>query len=747
MLTEDKPEVAQVSVDTTTTPNSVLGGSAKARGFFSSIRNKAATIGVGVSFLFVTITASTVYFLVSAEQEELVLRNQAENLKRDVAKFNLFLNEREGDIFAGTRLSMFRFENIFKALSPQQKNSSFQDLVDSSQDAFLSFQFIDRDGNTQFYSQGVPVRNHGNEPYFKLALNQNQQTIVEVKIAPTQSLPQIYFARAIRNWNQEIIGVILAELNTKQAKALLDEIQGTSAREYLVVDKNNQVLFASKDEWVGKGLPEVIPNWQDFQKRKTIDVKLAGKDAIASIETIAEGRLDWQSISIQAEEVVYAGLYRLRGFFILGSIFVILGTSGVVVYLINRGIKPLLEATKAVQAIGEGKLDTRLPVTIDDELGLLGENINSLAQRLKQLLEEQKQEAERLEKARQQARMEAEALARQQQAEKEKIQRRALELLMEVDPVSRGDLTVKARVTEDEIGTLADSYNSLIRSLRQIVSEVQSAAEAVNKTASAQEVAVSTVAENASKQVEAVMQALSQIESIAESLQGVAERAKQAEQQVRQTNQVVEAGDDAMNRTVASIATIRETVAETAKKVKRLGEASQKISKVVNLISDFADQTNLLALNAAIEAARAGEEGRGFAVVAEEVRLLAQQSAQATAEIEELVQEIQTQTNQVVSAMEEGTEQVVKGTQLVEESREKLSQIAQASAEVNRLVQEIAQSAIAQTRTSELVSQTMLSVANTVKETAAESQQASESFKELLAVAKELQVSVAQFKL
>ncbi|MFN6141518.1 MAG: methyl-accepting chemotaxis protein, partial [Pseudanabaena sp.] len=198
--------------------------------------------------------------------------------------------------------------------------------------------------------------------------------------------------------------------------------------------------------------------------------------------------------------------------------------------------------------------------------------------------------------------------------------------------------------------------------------------------------------------------------------------------------------------TVLGISEIRETVSETAKKVKRLGETSQKISRIVNLIANFAAQTNLLALNAAIEAARAGEEGRGFSVVAEEVRALAEQSAASTVEIEQLVQEIQTQTNEVVVAMESGTEQVVTGTKLVQKAREKLTQISLVSQEVNSLVQEIAIAADTQTKTSDRMGETMHSIAAIAEDTSKQSESVARSFSELLQVAKDLQVSVSQFK-
>jgi methyl-accepting chemotaxis protein PixJ len=350
------------------------------------------------------------------------------------------------------------------------------------------------------------------------------------------------------------------------------------------------------------------------------------------------------------------------------------------------------------------------------------------------------------ETARIEARAEADGRADEQKAAKEFIQKRALELLMEVDPVSQGDLTIRATVTPDEMGTIADSYNAIIRALRQIVVEVQSASASVATTASDNESAVSSLSSESKRQSGAMRIALERLESMTASIDGVAERAVKAEQNVQLAADTLKAGDDAMNRTVTGISAIRETVSETSKKVKRLGEASQKISKVVSLIGDFAAQTNLLALNAAIEASRAGEEGRGFAVVAEEVRSLAQQSAAATAEIEQLVEEIQGQTSAVSAAMEAGTEQVVTGTQLVEETRGKLAEINLVSQQINELVKEISAAAASQTATSAAVTSTMREVADTVTTTSEQSEQVADSFGRLLAVAQDLQVSVSQFK-
>lgn len=335
----------------------------------------------------------------------------------------------------------------------------------------------------------------------------------------------------------------------------------------------------------------------------------------------------------------------------------------------------------------------------------------------------------------------------EQRLAREQLQKRALELLMEVDPVSRGDLTIRAHVTEDEIGTIADSYNATIENLRKIVTQVQNAAQELAVTTSDNQFSVKALSQDASLQANNIADALGQIQLMTNSIQAVAANAEQAEVAVQQATQTVEAGEMAMNRTVDGIMAIRETVAETAKKVKRLGESSQKISKVVNLIGSFADQTNLLALNASIEAAHAGEEGRGFAVVADEVRSLARQSAQATAEIETIVASIQAETNDVVAAMEAGTEQVVLGTKLVDETRKSLNQITAVSIQINDLVEAIAKAAIEQSMTSQAVTQTMTQVASVSDKTSHEAAQVSESFKKLLQVALSLQESVRQFKI
>ncbi|MBW4547540.1 MAG: GAF domain-containing protein [Symplocastrum torsivum CPER-KK1] len=347
---------------------------------------------------------------------------------------------------------------------------------------------------------------------------------------------------------------------------------------------------------------------------------------------------------------------------------------------------------------------------------------------------------------REQARIVAELISEEQRHEKEALQLQLLELLSDVEGAARGDLTVRADVTVGEIGTVADFFNAVIESLRGIVTQVKTAATQVNTSLGENEGAIRQLSSEALKQAEDTTRTLDSVEQMTRSIQEVAENARQAAVVARTASSTAEVGGQAMDRSVQNILKLRETVAETAKKVKRLGESSQQISKVVSLINQIALQTNLLAINAGIEAARAGEEGQGFAVVAEEVGELAARSAAATKEIEKIVENIQQETSEVVEAMELGTTQVVEGTHLVEDAKQSLSQILDVSRQIDVLVQSISSATVSQVETSQAVTELMKEIALVSERTSHSTRQISGSLQETVGIAAQLQASVGTFK-
>lgn len=871
-----------------------------------SLRHKATVLAIALSTFPVLAIGATAYHFAQQAFVKQVIQGQVEKTSLIANKANGFMFERYGDLQTLSTVAIFTDSQLRSQTTLQQK----QELLDSyikNYRIYDSIAVFDLDGNVLFQSQGKLLANHRDRSYFQLVKKNAKLYIGFPEKSQSSGELVIHFAAPIRDRNTgEMIAIVRTRMPVKQLENFL--LTEGVKDEYRILDAAGEVFIATGEEHHLSGrfferFPElakplitrksgaqIVTDLRDDQE------EIAAYTPTQTLEGLPD--LYWQVVLLKDRAVALAPLERLEATLILGTGLTALLIGLLAAYLANRATKPILIAADTVEQLGQGQLDSRIPVKGNDELATLSTNINRMADQLQQreqaLIKNQEAQAEQarfftnigflrtrdaqdiepiFQKALKGARkilnvdrvviyrfnsdwsgyIAAESIAaglpetlsnkindscipehllqayrkgrvvpsnnvfeagfhpdhlqlmerlqikanlvrpilkdgqlfglliahhclaphtwqqdeinflrqlssqlgfildrltfvEQQKTAKEQLQQRALELLQEVDPVSRGDLTIRARVTADEIGTVADSYNATINSLRRIVGTVQNAAAQVASTTSSNEMAVAELSTEALRQAEEIAGALDKVRQMSLSIQAVAESAAQAEVSVQQANETVDAGDRAMNRTVDGIEAIRETVVETSAKVRQLGESSQKISKVVSLISSFAEQTNLLSLNAAIEAARAGEEGRGFAVVADEVGSLARQSAEATAEIENLVAEIQAETNAVVAAMEAGTEQVVNGTRLVDETRQSLNKITAVSAQIGSLVQAISEASVMQSQASEEVTQTMSDVAAIADRTSNEATQVSAAFKQLLAVADEMQTSVGQFK-
>ncbi|MEH2288778.1 methyl-accepting chemotaxis protein [Nostoc sp.] len=398
----------------------------------------------------------------------------------------------------------------------------------------------------------------------------------------------------------------------------------------------------------------------------------------------------------------------------------------------NLALKQIRRTTNDLQAqfeaVRQGNLNAQATVFSEDELGHLATGFNEMARVIFTTTSEAQRKADEQEEA------------------KENLQRQVIRLLDDVEGAARGDLTVQAEVTADVLGAVADAFNLTIQNLRDIVQQVKVAAKDVTKGATNSETFARALSSDALRQAEELAVTLNSVQVMTDSIQRVAEAAREAETVARDASAIALKGGEAVENTVAGILEIRETVAETTRKVKRLAESSQEISKIVALISQIASRTNLLALNASIEAARAGEAGRGFAIVADEVRQLADKSAKSLKEIEQIVMQIQSETGSVMTAMEEGTQQVIKGTKLAEDAKRSLENIIQVANRIDILVRSITSDTVEQTETSRAVAHVMQSVELTAQETSQEAQRVSGALQHLVGVSRDLIASVERFR-
>jgi twitching motility protein PilJ len=322
-----------------------------------------------------------------------------------------------------------------------------------------------------------------------------------------------------------------------------------------------------------------------------------------------------------------------------------------------------------------------------------------------------------------------------------------LKLLDEMGDLADGDLSIEPEVTEQITGAIADSINFAVKEMRSLVYRIKTAAQEVAVASERSRQTATELTEATLRQAAQITDTTDRVMEMVKSMENMSQSAEQSAEVAQGSVATAKRGAEAVHNTINGMDGMREQIQETAKRIKRLGESSQQIGEIVELINDIAEQTNILSLNAAIQAAMAGEAGRGFAVVADEVQRLAERSAEATKQIGDLVKTIQADTNEAVASMEQATNGVVEATRLADGAGQALGEIESVSEQLSALIVGIAHDAHIQSETASIVSNSMAQIQEATTLTSSGTRQTAEAIGRLSDLARELQDSVAGFKL
>ena len=400
-----------------------------------------------------------------------------------------------------------------------------------------------------------------------------------------------------------------------------------------------------------------------------------------------------------------------------GLIVLSIVTIIVVAFIIN----PVKDLMVVAEALGRGDLSKKARVKSSDELGQLGTTLNTTIERLQGLV--------------------------QTEADRDKMQHQVMDLLSIVSGAAEGDLTVKAEVTADALGSVADAFNLMIAGLTSLVSQASDVAAEIKHSTGDILQASERMRRGAEQQTTQIQSAVGSVNEMSHTIQRMAENAGSASQASLKATQAAVKGGQSVAETIKGMQRIRAAVQTTGKKIKGLGERSLEIGAIIEVINEIATQTNLLALNAAIEAARAGEQGKGFAVVADEVRKLAERAGRATKDITSLIKGIQVETSEAVTVMEEGTREVEDGTKLADQAGAALREIEQIVKQTSGIVSEIATAAQDQLKVSAGVASSMDSISRLTQETTVGVRDTVETISRLADLSTRLTDAIGRFKL
>lgn len=579
------------------------------------------------------------------------------------------------------------------------------------------------------------------------------QTVVLAIIGVTAVLGLNFATDTTESLNKNVIEQVeLNQLSSTIQNDILDMVQSVA---------NNRISFeqASDNLLAAKNL--FINNWYEYREEKSesqrneIEASLGNEyndiiTAFSELETIfilndRDGLINFiehrtpklitpfttelnelgKEHQLRSERLFKESISTTKEFFYASAAIMAIGLiiAGILGYIIYRSISsPIKNISHTVKKVAEGDFYARTKMAGKNELDELGSAFDMLlAEKVSSLVETEKTN--------------------------EELNESVISLLEAVSRLSQRDLTVKVPVTEDVTGPVADALNLFTAETSKVLKGVRIIAEEVARATTLVKNQSDTVIAVADKEQAAVMNTSKELSNASHAMGHIADLAKscnqEAENAIRTTNKAMET----VNRSSQGMNNIRETIHKAEKRIKRLGERSQEISRAVNLINSISERTHILALNASMHAASAGEAGKGFAVVADEVQRLAENARDATSQISTLVSNIQVETVDTVDTMNKVITDVVEGSQLAEKAGEEMRHTQNSTQDLVASVRQIATSSADQVISTQKLQNHANQILSSNKKTSEQLQKQTIQTKRLVEYAKGLLKAVQVFKL
>lgn len=571
-----------------------------------------------------------------------------------------------------------------------------------------------------YFDASLQQGHYTQPPYFDIG--RNQLTVVQTQTIVDQ--------------NNKVVGVLVGWMDTSALGVVMQERAGLgeTGETYLVSLENNYLLTQSRFENEGYAMNRAyhsdgIDKGLSGLEGTGLYASYRGTEVIGVYRWVPELQVGLLS-EVERNEAL--SLFQETSAFVISlSVLAAVMAAAIGVFIASRIVSPITQLRNLAERLSSGDLSARANIKVRNELGVLGQAFNTMADDLNHRIEEE-------------------------QISRAVLETTVTDYMTFIQQVAEGDLTTRMEMdryslrsadAREDLYRLGVNLNEMVENLNEMATQIRQNATNISSSTTEIQVAATQQIAASTEQDAAISQTMATTDEVLVTVKQTAERALSVSESSQQSIEISLQGQEAVANTIEGMQLIRQQVDKIAENILMLSERTQQIGEIIETVNALADQSKLLALNASIEAARAGEEGKGFAVVAMEVRQLAEQSRGATARIRDILGDIQQATNTAVMVTEEGSKGAESGMILVNRAGEAIQELASILEETSVAALQIAASTNQQTNGMDQLSIAMSSIKQASVQSTSSTRQTELSVRDLGQMAQQMEKAAARYKL